>query len=436
MIKPTVACFGVIIFAAVSLFPQTTSAAEPTTAPTQTQPNPLGTADSTTGRYIDSASPLLSPELSEDPLIDPMAQAVAVPPTESISPTTTTEPATSPATTEAQKPGEWLIVPLPNHQATFGWGIVGTLGYITPLNSWDKISPPSTIAGIGYYSENGTWAAALAAKLYLDEDRFRVTAALLHAELNYDFAGVSSDAGSVGQTIPIGQEMTGGIFEALYQVAPQIYLGPRYIVSHMQATIRTSEANLPITIPSSQLDATNSGLGLHGQWDTRDSQFYPHKGFLLDADMSFHDPSIGDSFDYQVYQIAYNRYMSLSPRQVLAYRVMGQFENGDVPFYGLSTFGRGPDLRGYKIGQHQDKQMFAAQAEYRLEITKRFGAVAFFGVGEVAPSVSDFNFDNLLPAGGVGLRFVVAPQNHVAIRLDGAWGRDGGTFYLAVGEAF
>jgi len=46
------------------------------------------------------------------------------------------------------------------------------------------------------------------------------------------------------------------------------------------------------------------------------------------------------------------------------------------------------------------------------------------------------NADDLLPGVDAGLRFVVAPQYHVAIRLDGAWGREGGQFYLTVGEAF
>ena len=115
---------------------------------------------------------------------------------------------------------------------------------------------------------------------------------------------------------------------------------------------------------------------------------------------------------------------------------MGQFQSGDVPFFALSKFGRGPDLRGYEIGQFQDKQMLAAQAEYRLMLTKRFGVVGFAGVGEVVPSLGELNAGDLLPSVGAGLRYVIAPQNHVAIRLDGAWGREGGQFYLTVGEAF
>jgi len=279
-----------------------------------------------------------------------------------------------------------------------------------------------------------SWAAGLMGKFYLDQDRYRITAGMFKGQVNYDFFGVGTDAGNQDRSIPISLGLTGGIFETLFRVGQGVYVGPRYMGGAVRVSSHSDET--AVQIPDAELHTTTSGLGVHAQWDTRDSQFYPRRGHLLDADMSFHGPAIGDDFEYQVYQISFNQYLTLSPRQVLAYRVMGQFENGDVPFYALSSLGRGSDIRGYQAGRYQDKQLVAAQAEYRLEITQRIGAVAFAGLGEVAPSISSLTFDNILPAAGVGLRFVVAEKNHVAIRLDVAWGKDGGNFYLGIGEAF
>ena len=80
--------------------------------------------------------------------------------------------------------------------------------------------------------------------------------------------------------------------------------------------------------------------------------------------------------------------------------------------------------------------MFAAQAEYRLELFWRIGLVGFFGVGQVASGFDKFSKQNWLPGGGFGLRLLVAKENHVSLRIDFAWGRDSSATYISGGEAF
>lgn len=424
------------ICAATGLMPRTAIADPASTPLPTTNPSTLQNLQSNAGAYVNSASPLIPPAPSDHAVFpDPLATASSAQAPQS-APAPTTTPSTLATSEPAESKNEFIAVPLPKYVPEFGWGVVGTLGYIFHLDPQDTISPPSTIGTFGYYAQNGTWAAGLAGKLFIDQDRFRLTTALLHADVRYSYFGTGTADGQAGVSIPLNQQVNGGILDALVQVTPGFYIGPKYLGANMHIQANSDETNSPIQPPQNQLDSTFSGLGIHAQWDTRDSQFYPRKGYLADIEAIFHDPAIGDDFSYQVYTLAYNRYISLTQRQILALRAMGQFENGDVPFYALSQFGRGSDLRGYAIGRYQDKQMFALQAEYRLEVTKRFGAAAFFGVGEVAPSISNFNFDDLLPAGGVGLRYVIAEKNHVALRLDGAWGRDGFQYYFAIGEAF
>jgi hypothetical protein len=93
-------------------------------------------------------------------------------------------------------------------------------------------------------------------------------------------------------------------------------------------------------------------------------------------------------------------------------------------------------LRGYVPGRYIDRQMFATQLEYRLALPKRLGLVAFGGVGEVAPSVGKFNGENLLPAIGTGLRFLLNKKYHVNLRIDIAQGKNEHTWSMSIGEAF
>ena len=63
---------------------------------------------------------------------------------------------------------------------------------------------------------------------------------LLHGDFNYDFSGIGTDAGTSGQYIPLEQKMTGGIFETLIQVAPNFYVGPKYVGSKMNFNVDSS----------------------------------------------------------------------------------------------------------------------------------------------------------------------------------------------------
>jgi len=121
---------------------------------------------------------------------------------------------------------------------------------------------------------------------------------------------------------------------------------------------------------------------------------------------------------------------------VLAYRVMACAANQNVPFYDLCLYGTNSDLRGYTGGEFQNRRMFATQAEYRRELPKRFGVVAFGGLGGIARRWNEFRSDELLPAAGVGLRFKLVKKDHINYRIDWAIGRAGSTLSIGIGEAF
>ena len=76
------------------------------------------------------------------------------------------------------------------------------------------------------------------------------------------------------------------------------------------------------------------------------------------------------------------------------------------------------------------------QAEYRWRFTKRWGAVSFAGIGEVADSFSDYNTDNLLPGAGVGLWFMLSTENRLNLSFDFEVGKDRSAAYFFVADWF
>jgi len=80
--------------------------------------------------------------------------------------------------------------------------------------------------------------------------------------------------------------------------------------------------------------------------------------------------------------------------------------------------------------------MWAMQAEYRMPLFWRFGAVAFAGVGGIAPGIDQLGDSTVLPSAGVGLRFAASKTYRVNVSLDAAWGKDSSAVYFYIGEAF
>lgn len=110
---------------------------------------------------------------------------------------------------------------------------------------------------------------------------------------------------------------------------------------------------------------------------------------------------------------------------------------GDAPYYDLCMFGGESDaIRGYVGGQYRDDVSLTTQVEYRWRFYKKFGLVAFAGIGEVAPELGEMNTENILPSVGAGIRYRASEEQRVNLSIDYAVGKDSDAWYFRIGEAF
>lgn len=348
------------------------------------------------------------------------------------------EPTDTSATAEGRA-GEFTIAPIPSLNPTFGWGIGVVSFYVyQPLETDPKVQPWTTGA-VGAYTDNGSWGALGFHRMNLERDTWRLLGGAGYGSFNYDFFGVGNAAGDAGQSIPLNQRSWGGLGEVLRRVWPHLYMGLRYTLLKSRIS---ADAEIPSLAPGFpplsdiELDATLSALGLRVQYDSRTDQFYPTDGSLFDLKANYYSEYIGSDFDFGSVSLSYNRYIALAEGHVLALRGVAEYGSDDMPFFAMSSFGSHNDLRGYQSGRYRDRALLAAQGEYRLELTDRFGMVAFGGVGEVAENFGDFSFDKLLPSFGGGIRFRIAKRDPINFRVDIARGKDETAFYVGVGEAF
>jgi len=342
----------------------------------------------------------------------------------------------SPSEKKRAHRGEFLIAPMPISSPALGTGIVPIVGYIFPLSTRDKTSPPSVIGGAGLVTDNGSRAFALAGNFYFREDCYNATAVYARGNLNYNLYGIGVAAGNAGLKLPLQQ--TGQLFfgEFLRRVGWRFFLGPRFISGSSTIIIRRVSDTIPPP-PDVGLQTNLRSLGAHLQRDTRPNRFYPRTGMLLSFTADFFAKGLGSKYSFQSYRFSFSKFASLGKKQVLAFNLGVCGTGGKPPFYGNCIYGTNNQLRGYTAGQYLDRYMVSTQLEYRLELPKRFGVVGFGGIGEVVPGGDQlFDSRNFLPAGGGGVRFLLSKKYHVNLRADAAIGKNSHSWAMGVGEAF
>jgi hypothetical protein len=337
---------------------------------------------------------------------------------------------------KTEKRGSLVIAPIPISSPAFGSGLLLITGYVFKLNENDKTSPPSWLGGAGAFTNNGTRALVLGSRLYFKENKYQTTMAVGKGRANLDFFGIGRIPGRAPISVPLSMDGTIFLGELMRKTARNIFIGPRFQYRKIGARIDGLAPPGGFEVPEIDIRSNSVALGFHVQRDLRDSTFYATKGNLFDFTADFFDQAWGSRREYQVYKVAYNGFHKVASRQILAYRAMACSANGSVPFYDLCLFGFNNDLRGYTTGEFQNRRMFAGQAEYRVELRRRLGVAAFGGVGGVARRWGDFRSDELLPAAGAGLRFKLDKKNHINYRIDVAFGREGRTLSIGIGEAF
>ena len=181
-----------------------------------------------------------------------------------------------------------------------------------------------------------------------------------------------------------------------------------------------------------------SGINVSYQYDTRDNVLTTSTGNYAQIIYSLHNQLTGSSHSFQRWQVDLRKfYRPFQHRQdVLAFQAYGYLTSGEVPFNELALLGGDMIMRGYYVGSLRDKNLLAAQAEYRWQAMKRWGLVGFAGLGSVNDTFQKININKLLPSYGGGLRFKINRKENVNIRVDYGFGSGQQNLYFFIAEAF
>jgi hypothetical protein len=280
--------------------------------------------------------------------------------------------------------------------------------------------PPSVSAVFGAGTENGTWIAGGGHFGSWREDHIRYTGGAGYASMNLTFFRdrFSFDMNLKGFLIL--QQFEFRLWES------NIFVGPRYQYSKVDATREGGRLGF---LPDG-IESALGGLGLVTHYDSRDNIFTPNSGQDVTVTGDFYDPAVGSDTTWQKLGYKVHSYHPIRERTVVGLRFDGNMSWGNTPFYALPYV----QLRGIPALRYQGRGAGEGEVEARVRVWKRWSVVGFFGLGWTFESSSNDN--GPYPAGGGGIRYLLARKLGMQVGVDVARGPEDTAFYIQVGSAW
>ncbi|MBN1824751.1 MAG: BamA/TamA family outer membrane protein [Candidatus Eisenbacteria bacterium] len=295
---------------------------------------------------------------------------------------------------------------------------------------------PSQIAVLLVHTEKKQTQIVVKADLFLREDDWRFLAEAQYENYPDLFYGIGRNSRAEEEETYTQRGPT-VLFGVRRRLAEGLYAGPRF--SFMDVDVRDAEEGGAIA--EGAVDggggAKTATIGFGFGWDRRNHPFLPDGGFLLQGTADFGDRRTGSDFAYNAFALDGRAFFpGFGGDHSIGAHLLFEASTGSPPFQLLYGLGDESILRGYHGRRYVDRMKAALQAEYRLPLTGRLGAVLYGGAGDVVRDPGDFKRSKFKHGFGFGFRYDVKPEERLRLRLDIAYGADESGVYVNFGEAF
>ncbi len=351
-------------------------------------------------------------------------------------------PPDSVATADDGEDGSTLVpLPVIFYQPETGLGFGATAIYFFQLGGPGEgdgaQATPSFIAPILIYTTKKQILASIGTELYPGSGRYRILGGAAFLKFPTKFWGIGNDTPDSAE-----EDFTPQTFsftaDVLKRFAPGWFAGLTGGFAYRKLS-EVEEGGLIDTgaVPGTE-DGNLIGIGVLASRDTRSSTVFPTSGSYHQLRATLYNGFFGSEYDFGAISVDLRKYFPAFTRQVFALRALGIAFPGSPPFDYLPQLGGDLLLRGYFAGRYRDRNLLAAQLEYRARLVWRVGVVGFAAAGQVADVLDRLRWDGFHPSLGLGLRFKLAEDEGLNLRADYGWGFDVGSggLYLSLGEAF
>ena len=310
-----------------------------------------------------------------------------------------------------------------------GVGLVAAGFYRNDLT--DSITMPSNVSLYGDVSTVGFYMVGVNGNHIFRGDRNRIEYGLYFYSFPRKFWGIGYEAGNdINHSTKFNEKFVEARVKYLHAIAPHLYIGPGAEFHYTHA----GKLREPSYWDGLALHSTTYTAGVSVRYDSRDNLTATERGVMVSFEQRFSPKFMGNRQAYSSTEVAAAGYKNVWRGGVLAARLHGVWNFGNVPWPLMATFGGSNSMRGYYQGRYRDKCALDFTIELRQHVWRRNGIVVWGGVGSVFPKMSAMRFDRLLPNGGVGYRWEFKKRTNV--RLDFGIARRETAFIFSINEAF
>jgi hypothetical protein len=280
-------------------------------------------------------------------------------------------------------------------------------------------------AAMGYYTENKSWGGGVFHEGHWRKDTIRYRGFLGYVSMNLAYyPPILSDLG-IGLDFNIEG---GGLMQRLeFRVKKtHVFLGAECSFFKNKVAFELPEG---LPVESWELDFRIGGLSPLVNYDSRNSNFTTDRGFYAQAKYGIYATIFGSDDDFNsldVYGLGWRPHKSV----VFGLRLDGRFSGGDIPFYAQPFV----MLRGIPAMRYQGRYVLVAETEERWNITRRWAAVGFLGLGKAVPEGETFSDAELAYGVGGGFRYLLARHYNLFGGIDVARGPEEWAVYVIVGQ--
>jgi len=335
----------------------------------------------------------------------------------------------SPALTEKKKSDKeespWLLVPTLSSNPKLGTSVGGMGGYMYYFDPESRVS----IFGLSaQYTSTNSLIGALFAKMSFDADHQRLNVFAAGGNIKNDY----DDFLGTGMPLKSEDHLRAFALRYQYRIWDNWFLGVQAVDTNYQILGQSALDN-EVLQTLGLTGFSGGGIGLVANLDSRDSEFSPHKGWLVNVNNIAYRDWIAGNNNYDAYRADVRYYWGHGDGNVLALRLNNQW-TVDAPKSAYAPI----TLRGYKFGEYLGEHMSSIEAEERLRIAARWTATMFVGVGCLyGGSLNCTDSENLYPDAGAGVQYVIKEKEGMVVNLEYAKGKgDNEGVYLKFGYGY